>query len=123
MVSMGDNRSTSAPDPIDRFQQDGYVIFRQVIDADDDRGRERTRRLAHRPTSSDRRSEDLTHDLARTDAYWIDLVSDDPVCSTSPNTSWDPTLPCSPPTTSARHRARADGCTGIKTVRSGHSNR
>lgn len=60
----------------EKYQDDGYVVFRDVLDRDlvDKTNRHVDWLLEQHP---DRRPEDLTHELARTDPFWIDLVSDD----------------------------------------------
>lgn len=60
---------------IDRYATDGYVVFRDVLDAQ--RVAEADRHVDSLLTDHpDRRPEDLGHDLARNDPFWIGLVSE-----------------------------------------------
>lgn len=60
-----------------------------------------------------------SHATTRSGSGWFPTT----VFWTLPNSSSDPTSPCSPPTTSANHHGPAKRCTGTRTVRSGRSTR
>jgi len=58
------------------FEQDGYTVFRDVIDHDllDRMGAHVDWLLKQHP---DRRGEELTHDLVARDPFWVRVISDD----------------------------------------------
>ena len=120
MTSVADNQvSTSA---LDSYQRDGYVIFRNVIDA------ELIKEVndhvdwlqARHP---DVRPEQLGHVFLRDDPFWVRLVSDDRAARHRRSSSSDPTSRCSRRTTSPSRRTPVSRCSGTRTPRSGRSTR
>jgi phytanoyl-CoA hydroxylase len=74
-ASMGTERGVPQSN-LRAFEQDGYTVFRNVIDRDllDRMSAHVDWLLAQHP---DRRGEELTHDLVARDPFWVRVISDD----------------------------------------------